>query len=79
LKSTKHAILCRPTYGPSFGYGHDFTLWDGTRAYAYVGSSYVDKLGRGTEAFVSTGTEFQRLEVGLYEVWAAAGRPTPCA
>jgi hypothetical protein len=78
MKSTKYAILCKAGFGPSLGGGCEFTLWDGTRTYAYL-CSYVDKLGRGTAAFVSTGTGRQRFEVDSYEVWAAAGPPTPCA
>jgi hypothetical protein len=54
-------------------------VWANRETYAYLDSSYVDKLGRGTAAFVSTGTGQQRFEVESYEVWAAAGPPTPCA
>jgi hypothetical protein len=79
MKSTEDAICCRTTYGPSFGEGCDFTLWNGTDTHAFLRESYVDKLGRGTAAFVSTGKVYQRFEVDSYEVWAAAGPPTPCA
>jgi hypothetical protein len=79
MKSTKSAISCIWTSGPSFGGGCDFTVWDGQETQAWVDNSYVDGLGRGTAAFVSTGKYRQRFEVDSYEVWAAAGPPTPCA
>jgi hypothetical protein len=61
------------------GAGCDFTVWANRETYAYLDSSYVDKLGRGTAAFVSTCKGKQHFEVDSYEVWAAAGPPTPCA
>jgi hypothetical protein len=80
VKNTKSAMLCRAICGPSFGAGCDFTLWDGDyeETYAHLGCSYVDKLGRGTAAFVSTGAGMQFFEVDSYEVWAATGPPTRC-
>jgi hypothetical protein len=79
MKSTNGTIWCFAIHGPSFGRGCDFTLWSGTETHALLGYSYVDKLGRGTAAFVSTGKGDQKFEVDSYEVWAAAGPPTPCA
>jgi hypothetical protein len=79
VKSGSNAILCRASCGPSFGGGCDVTLWDDDyeETYAHLGCFYVDKLGRGTAAFVFTGAGMQLFEVDSYEVWAATGPPTP--
>jgi hypothetical protein len=73
---------CDDRAGPCFGSerGKEIWLWNGYGAsYVNFCGGYEDRLGRGTAAFVSTGTGQQRLEVDSYEVWAAAGPPTPCA
>jgi hypothetical protein len=47
VKSTEHAICCIAAFGPSFGEGCDFSVWDGDcgEACANLGHSYVDKPG----------------------------------
>jgi hypothetical protein len=84
LSAGKRAVCCDSRKGPTFGWGHDLTLWDGSRSYASPGFSYVDALGRRGSAFSSKGavvypgSSGRIFEVDILEVWGAAGPPTPC-
>jgi hypothetical protein len=81
-KGPARAIWCRSDYAPTFGgdSGGEIRLWNGPGLpYVNLRGGYVDKLGRGTAAFVSRGTGEQFFDMDSYEVWAAAGLPTACA
>jgi hypothetical protein len=81
LNNKDKAISCSPLFGPSFG--STFCVWDSLHSYVQFNpkySSYVDALGRGVAGFVSSGeADCREFQVASYEVWAAAGPPTPCA
>jgi hypothetical protein len=78
-KDNECAIYCCGDCGPVFGgeSGSEIYLWGIVEPFVHIHGGYIDKLGRGTAAFVSTGRGRQRFEVDSYEVWAAAGPPTP--
>jgi hypothetical protein len=71
-----NAIWCDKNCGPAFN--RTITIVTNPNSSVWVDDDWQDKLGRGTAAFVSSGTGFQHLEVDSCEVWAAAGPPTPC-
>jgi hypothetical protein len=80
-KSPTKAIYCSSYWGPNFAGDSRFEIvvWNASCSFENLQGGYVDKLGRGTAAFVSSGAGEQKFEVDSYEVWAAAGLPTPCA
>jgi hypothetical protein len=80
-KSPAKAIWCYSSYGPVFAGGSwcEIVLWCGSCSWVNLHGGCLNKLGRGTAAFVSRGIGEQSFEVDSYEVWAAAGPPTPCA
>jgi hypothetical protein len=86
IKDGSKSIYCGDSNAPTFGYGWDLTLQynEGGHPYAYAnpGTSYVDALGRKGAAFNSGERDADggwRFQVESYEVWAAAGPPTPSA
>ena len=66
---TTQAMYCDPNYGPTFGGGHDFCIFeggDGARSYTNFSYSYADTLGRGNATFTGA-RDFTSED---YEVWA---------
>ncbi len=66
---TGHSMFCAPSYGPTFGNGHDLCLHQGSdtaRCYTTFPSSYTDTLGRANATF----TGAQDFTPEDYEVWA---------
>ena len=64
-----NAMYCQPNYGPTFGGGFDFCIFEGSDAGPSRTSfphSYADTLGRGNATF--TGAQYFTPED--YEVWA---------
>ena len=64
--STVHAMFCGPSYGPTFGGGHDIYICDGGQPYTNFPNSYADTLGRGNATF----TGARNFTPDDYEVWA---------
>jgi hypothetical protein len=73
------AICCYRAHGPAFGGESGAEIALGYKSFVHIQGGYIDKLGRGTAAFVSRGEGERKIEVESYEVWAAAGPPTPYA
>jgi hypothetical protein len=67
-KDNGHAIFCWGDYGPVFGgeSGPEIDLWDHDKPYVHIRGGYIDKLGRGTAAFVPRGSGRQWFEVESY-------------
>ena len=67
--STKGAMFCRPSCGPTFGGGHDMGLFingDAAQSYTAFPGGYADTLGRGNSTF----TGARNFTPEDYEVWA---------
>ncbi len=67
--NTAAAIVCYPTFGPSFGAAHDISISpndDATSSYIGFPSSYADTLKRGNATF----TGARNFTPEDYEVWA---------
>jgi FtsZ-binding cell division protein ZapB len=80
-KGPAQAIECRAECGPIFGGDGgvaEMALWWHGGCSVNVSGRYCDELGRGTAAFVSSGSGRQVFDMDSYEVWAATGPPTPC-
>ena len=67
-KDTQCSTYCYPSYGPTFGNGHDLLIHQGgdTGASYTTFESYTDTLGRGAATF----TGDYRFTPEDYEVWA---------
>ena len=70
---TAKAMYCNSSYGPCFGGGHDFcifeggdALFDAAQSSTNFPSSYADTLGRGNATF----TGARNFTPEDYEVWA---------
>jgi hypothetical protein len=80
-KDDGRAIFCDADGTPVFGgeSGPEIDLGGRyNKPFVHIKGDYIDKLGRGTSAFVSRCGGEQKIELESYEVWAAAGPPTPC-
>lgn len=67
------AVYCNPSYGPTFGAGHDLYICDNSNmeatSYSNLGYSYQDSLGYGGLAVkLRLYTKFQVNEIEVYHL-----------